>query len=61
MWNALPAALLGVLIVLLPLTVIAIYASRLSPRQRTAILVLYGATILLLIIIVANIGNLLSR
>ena len=60
MWEAFPFALLGVVIVLLPFAVIAIYASRLSPRQRTAFLVLYGATVLLLIIIVSGIGGAFS-
>jgi hypothetical protein len=61
MWEALSFALLGVVIVLLPFAVIAIYASRLSPRQRTAFLVLYGAAVLLLIVVVAGIANAFSN
>ena len=57
MWEALPFVLLGVIIVLTPFTVIATYASRLSPRQRTLFLVLYGTAVLLLIVIAAFLAN----
>jgi hypothetical protein len=43
--------LLGLLVVLLPVGVIGLSASRLSPAQRIAAMALYGAAVLLLVII----------
>ena len=60
-WEAFPYVVLGVVIVLLPFGVISLYASRLTPRQRTGFLVLYGATVLLLIVLAADVANAFSN
>ncbi len=56
-WEAFPFVLLAVLIVLLPVSVMALTASRLTPQQRTAFLALYGGVVLLLVVLVADIRN----
>ena len=53
-WDAVPLALLGILIVLLPVSVIGLFASKLLPQQRTALLVLYGGAVLLLGVVAAD-------
>ena len=52
LWNAVPYVLVAMLIVLLPVGVIGLSASKLTPKQRTGFLVLYGATVLLFAIVV---------
>ena len=56
-WEAFPFVLLAVLIVLLPIGVIGLTASKLTPQQRTAFFVLYGAVVLLLIVLAADLQN----
>jgi hypothetical protein len=56
-WEAFPLVLLAVLILLLPIGVMSLTASRLTRQQRTAYLALYGAVVLLLIVLVADIRN----
>ncbi len=54
-WEAFPFVLLAVLIVLLPIGVMGLTASQLSREQRTSYLALYGAVILLLVVLVADV------
>jgi hypothetical protein len=56
-WEAFPLVLLAVLIVLLPVGVMSLTASRLSQQHRRAYLALYGAVVLLMIVLVADIRN----
>ncbi|MCB1547636.1 MAG: hypothetical protein KDJ41_07350 [Hyphomicrobiaceae bacterium] len=55
MWEALPFVLLAALVVLLPIGVMGLSASKLEPRRRNAFLGLYGAAVLLLVIVVFDI------
>ncbi len=52
--EAVPFVLLAVLVVLLPIGVMGLSASKLSQQHRTAFLALYGAVVLLLVILVAD-------
>ncbi len=47
--------LLGVLVVLLPVGVIGVFASKLLPRQRTGIIVLYVGALALLCVLAADV------
>jgi hypothetical protein len=61
-WEALPFVLLAVLIVLLPIGVMGLTASKLSRERRINFLALYGAVILMLVVLVADVrGALGSR
>ena len=61
LWNAFPYVLFAMLIVLLPVGVIGLSASKLTPRQRTGFLTLYGATVLLLGIVAFDITEALPN
>jgi hypothetical protein len=54
LWEAFPFVLLAVLIVLLPIGVLGLTASKLMPQQRTAFFALYGGVVLLLIVLAAD-------
>jgi hypothetical protein len=57
LWTGLTFTLLGVLVVLLPVTVIALSASKLAPQVRTALLVLCGGAVFLLAVVAADIAE----
>jgi hypothetical protein len=59
LWEAIPFILLGVLVVLIPIGIIGLFASRLLPQQRLAFLAIYGAVVVLLAIIAADLRALL--
>jgi hypothetical protein len=54
-WEMLPFTLLGVIVVLLPVAIIGLFASKIGPQRRTAYLVLYAAAIALLGMVAADI------
>ena len=58
-WATLPFIGLGVLIVLLPVGIIGLAASKLAPRTRTGYLVLYGSALFLFAVVAADIMGLL--
>jgi hypothetical protein len=60
-WNAFPYVLFAMLVVLLPVGVIGLSASKLDPRRRTGFLVLYGATVLLLAIVAFDVTEALAN
>jgi hypothetical protein len=55
--EIIPFVLLGIFVVLLPIAIIGVFASRLQPRDRTGLIVLYGAAICLLGVVVADVGE----
>ena len=57
-WATLPFIVLGVLIVLLPVGIIGLAASKLAPRTRTGYLVLYGSALVLFAVVAADIMGL---
>ena len=58
-WATLPFIALGVLIVLLPVGIIGLAASKLAPARRTGYLVLYGGALFLFAVVAADIMGLL--
>ncbi|MEX0853321.1 MAG: hypothetical protein WD036_08590 [Bauldia sp.] len=60
-WEAVPFILIGVLVVLLPVGVIGVFASRLQERQKTAFLVLYAGAVILLGIVAADVTGVVSH
>lgn len=53
--------LLGLLVVLLPVGVIGLSASKLTPTQRTAALVIYGVAVLLLALVAIDLTQALTN
>jgi hypothetical protein len=61
LWELVAFILLGVLVVLLPVGVIGVFASRLRPQQRTGFLVLYAGAVFLLSIFAADVTEVISN
>lgn len=61
LWQAFIFLVLGVLVVLLPVTVIALSTSKLAPRARTALLALCGAVVVGLAVVAADIADSISN
>jgi hypothetical protein len=59
-WEMLPLAVLGVIVVLLPVAVIGLFASSISPKRRSAYVLLYAGAILLLGVMAADIKQVVS-
>jgi hypothetical protein len=57
MWEALPFVILAALVVLLPIGVLGLSASKLDQQRRNAFLGLYGAAVLLVVIVVIDMRN----
>ena len=60
-WEAVPFILLGVLVVLLPVGVIGVFASKLLPQQKTAFLVLYAGAVILVSVVAADVTEVISN
>ena len=58
-WAALIFVVLGLLVVFLPVGVIGVAASKLTPARRTAYLILYGGALFLFAVLAADIMGLL--
>lgn len=61
LWELVAFVLLGVLVVLLPVGVIGVFASRLLPQQRTGFLVLYTGAVLLICVFAADVTEVISN
>ncbi len=61
LWEMIAFVLLGVLVVLLPVGVIGVFASRLSSQQKTAFLVLYAGAVFLVGILAADVTSMLEN
>ena len=59
LWDTVPFLFLGVLIVMAPLGVIGLYASRITRQQRFAFLTVYAGVVVLLGITAADLMGLL--
>lgn len=57
LWEGFLFTLVGVLVVLLPVTVIALSTSKLTPQVRTALLALSGGVVLLLAVVAVDISD----
>ena len=55
LWEALPFVVLAALVVLLPVGIIGLSASKLEPHRRNAYLAVYGGAVLLFVILVFDI------
>ena len=56
-WQTIALVLIGVAVVLLPFVVMAASTSTLLPRERSAFLAIYGATLLLVSIAAADMAE----
>ena len=56
-WQTIALVLIGVAVVLLPFVVMATATSTLLPRERSAFLALYGATVLLVAVAAADMSE----
>ena len=61
LWEALPIILLGFLVVLLPIGVIGLFASKLAPHERTAFLILYAGAVFLLGVVTADVTQIVPN